>query len=131
MGGGVGDGLGFARCAFRRRLDRNRGVGKVVVGDESAIADVERDRDQHRNRESEAGQAGGDDVVGVARFEKEKRGVERVDGVMPDQKRQEAESEEQESEEHADETDFEAADEKRLIGIGGVPETPHESGNNY
>ena len=50
---------------------------------------------------------------------------------MPDQKRQEAESEEQESEEHAHEADLEAADEERLIGIGGVPEPPDESGNNY
>ena len=46
---------------------------------------------------------------------------------MPDQQRQEAESEKQEAEHAARESDFQTADEERLIRIRRVAESPDES----
>ena len=89
----IGDRRNFAGRPDRRRLDRDRRVREVVVSEKAAVSNVERDGDQHRNRESEAGDAGGDDVVGVAGSKQQKRGVNRVDGVVPDQQRHQTESE--------------------------------------
>jgi hypothetical protein len=130
LGRRIRDRLDFAQPAHRRGTDRNGGVGEILVGDEPAILDVQGNRDQHRNRERQARDARRDDVVRVARPEEEQRGVERVDGVVPDQQWHEAEAKQQEAEDDAGQPDLEAADEERLIGIGGVAEAPDESGKN-
>ena len=79
---------------------------------------------------TQAGQSAGDDVVVVARPQQQHRRVERVDGVVPDQQRQDAEAHHQESDQHARAADFDAADVEGLIRIRGVAESPDESGGD-
>src|ERR1051326_4328702 len=73
----------------RRHTYKQRRVREGVVGDETAALEIEHDRDQHRDDEDERRRGAGDDVVDVVRPEQQQRGVEGVDGEVPDQQRQE------------------------------------------
>ena len=62
----------------------------------------------------------------VRRAEQEKSGVDRVDGIMPDQRRHDAEAQHDESDDHAGHAHFHSANKERLIGVGGMKESPVE-----
>ena len=98
---------------------------------ESSAAQVEHQRHAERQEQDARGDRARHDVVRVARTQQQQRGVDRVDREVPEEQRNDAESQHQRADEDAGRSHLEPADEEGLIRIRGVPESPDVGGDDH
>ena len=111
---GPGDGARLLSVQQRRRVD------------EEPMAHVEGDRGREGQQHDADGDRRRGDEIAVRGAQQDQSRQQGIDGVVPDQGRQQSPSQDDVAEDDAGEADFDAADVERLLWVTGMGEAPDD-----